>query len=119
MTKALTPTPLTTAQAVVSMLELNGIDTLYCLPGVQNDSFFDALYDRTNAIRPIHAPFDGDVVFALATGRRPLGADADYVLARLGALAADALARAVARGVFEARPWPDAYVPCWRDLPPA
>ena len=36
------------------MLELNGIDTLFCLPGVQNDSFFDALYDRTNAIRPIH-----------------------------------------------------------------
>lgn len=46
---------LTTAQAVVSMLELNGIDTLFCLPGVQNDSFFDALYDRTNAVRPIHA----------------------------------------------------------------
>ena len=46
---------LTTAQAVVSMLELNGIDTLFCLPGVQNDAFFDALYDRTNAIRPIHA----------------------------------------------------------------
>jgi acetolactate synthase-1/2/3 large subunit len=46
---------LTTAQAVVSMLELNGIDTLFCLPGVQNDPFFDALYDRTNAIRPIHA----------------------------------------------------------------
>ena len=46
---------LTTAQAVVSMLELNGIDTIFCLPGVQNDSFFDALYDRTNAIKPIHA----------------------------------------------------------------
>ena len=46
---------LTTAQAVVLMLELNGIDTLFCLPGVQNDPFFDALYDRTNAIRPIHA----------------------------------------------------------------
>ncbi len=46
---------LSTAQAVVSMLEVNGIDTLFCLPGVQNDPFFDALYDRTNAIRPIHA----------------------------------------------------------------
>jgi acetolactate synthase-1/2/3 large subunit len=46
---------ITTAQAVVSMLELNGIDTIFCLPGVQNDSFFDALYDRTNAIKPIHA----------------------------------------------------------------
>jgi len=44
---------LTTAQAVVSMLELNGIDTLCCLPGGHSDSFFDALYDRTNAIRPV------------------------------------------------------------------
>jgi L-aminopeptidase/D-esterase-like protein len=69
------------------------------------------------AIRPIHAPFDGDVVFALSTGRRPLGDDGNYVLARLGALAADTLARAVARGVFEATPWVGSYVPCWRDLP--
>ena len=53
--QTLTTATLSTAQAVVSMLELNGIDTLFCLPGVQNDSFFDALYDRTNAIRPIHA----------------------------------------------------------------
>jgi L-aminopeptidase/D-esterase-like protein len=69
------------------------------------------------AIRPIHAPFDGDVVFALSTARRLLGEAADYDLARLGALAADTLARAVARGIFEATPWPDAYVSCWRDLP--
>jgi L-aminopeptidase/D-esterase-like protein len=68
------------------------------------------------AIRPVHAPFDGDVVFALATARRPLADPADYTVARLGALAADVLARAVARGVFEARPWDDAHVPCWRDL---
>lgn len=68
------------------------------------------------AIRPVHAPFDGDVVFALSTGLRPLAEPAPYVLARLGALAADCLARAVARGVFEARPWRGAYVPCWRDL---
>jgi len=51
----LSAAPLTTAQAVVSMLEVNGIDTIFCLPGVQNDAFFDALYDRTNAIRPVHA----------------------------------------------------------------
>ena len=69
------------------------------------------------AIRPIHAPFDGDVVFALATGHRPLGDQADYTLARLGALAADTLARAVARAVFEATAWRDAHVLCWRDLP--
>ncbi|TAJ68705.1 MAG: peptidase S58 family protein [Phenylobacterium sp.] len=68
------------------------------------------------AIRPVHAPFDGDVVFAISTGLRPLTDPPAYALARLGALAADCLARAVARGIFEAKPWPDAYVPCWRDL---
>ncbi len=68
------------------------------------------------AIRPAHAPFDGDVVFALATGRRPLPDDgADFMLTRLGALAADTLARAIARGVFEARPWPGSDIRCWRD----
>lgn len=65
---------LTTAQAVVATLELNGIDTLFCLPGVQNDSFFDALYDRTNAIRPIHARHEQACAYmalgsAMATGQ--------------------------------------------------
>jgi len=54
------------------------------------------------AIRPAHAPFDGDVVFALSTARRPLGEPAAFTIARLGALAADCLARAIARAVFEA-----------------
>jgi L-aminopeptidase/D-esterase-like protein len=71
----------------------------------------------SRAIRPVHAPFDGDVVFALATGRKPLADPDNHTLARLGALAADALARAVARGVYEAAPWPGTQVPCWRDLP--
>jgi len=31
-------------------------------------------------------------------------------------MAADVLARAVARGVYEATPWDDAPAPCWRDL---
>ena len=67
------------------------------------------------AIRPIHAPFDGDVVFALSTARRPLEGG-DFTIARIGALAADTLARAVARGVHEATPWPGSEVRCWRDL---
>jgi len=67
------------------------------------------------ALRPVHAPFDGDVVFALSTGRRPLPEPAALSLTLLGAAAADALARAVARGVFEAetlggmRAWRDAF----------
>src|SRR5271163_1809257 len=52
------------------------------------------------AIRPVHTTFDGDSVFALATARRgPVDAAA---LALLGALAADCVARAAARAVFEA-----------------
>ena len=67
-------TTLTTAQAVVSMLEVNGIDTIFCLPGVQNDAFFDALYDRTNAIKPIHARHEQACAYmalgyAMATGQ--------------------------------------------------
>lgn len=53
------------------------------------------------AIRPVHSPFDGDCVFVLATGRGPSVASAGD-LARLGMLAADCLARGVARGVYEA-----------------
>jgi L-aminopeptidase/D-esterase-like protein len=68
------------------------------------------------AIRPVHAPFDGDVVFALATGKVALAEPDMFTLARLGALAADALARAVARAAYEATSWPDAPVACWRDL---
>ena len=54
------------------------------------------------AIVPSHTPFDGDLVFALATGRRAL-ADPLADPFRLGHAAASVLARAVARGVFAAR----------------
>ena len=68
------------------------------------------------ALRPAHTPFDGDVVFALATGMRPLEGPRLGVVARLGALAADCLARAIARGVYEATAWPGTAVTCWSDL---
>ena len=55
----------------------------------------------SRAIYPVHTPLDGDVVFAASTGRRPL-ADAHLGLAGLGTLAANVVARAIARGVFEA-----------------
>lgn len=55
----------------------------------------------SRAIYPVHSPLDGDVVFAAATGRRPL-ADPTFGLTRLGALAANVVARAIARGVFAA-----------------
>ncbi len=58
------------------------------------------------ALRPVHAPVDGDVVFAMSSGVLPLRAPEPVVLSRLGERAANCLARAVARGVFEAVSWP-------------
>jgi L-aminopeptidase/D-esterase-like protein len=70
------------------------------------------------AIRPAHSPFDGDVVFALSTGRvaLPSASIRPFVVARLGAIAADVLARAVARGVFAATLPPGMSGRAWRDL---
>jgi len=56
----------------------------------------------SRAIRPVHAPFDGDVVFALSTERYDLPGPSPLSVTRLGALAADCLSRAVARAVHEA-----------------
>ena len=58
------------------------------------------------AIRPVHAPFDGDTVFALSTRcGKSIGDDA-ALLSLIGTAAADCLARAIARGVYEAGPVP-------------
>jgi L-aminopeptidase/D-esterase-like protein len=69
------------------------------------------------AIRPAHAPTDGDVVFALSTGRQALSDLDPMLLVRIGALAADCLARAIARGVYAAERWPGGEAVTWRDLP--
>ena len=68
------------------------------------------------AIRPIHSPFDGDVVFGIATGKRPTPEPRAYTVARIGALAADTLSRAIARGVYEATNPPGADTKTWKSL---
>jgi len=67
------------------------------------------------AIHPVFTPLDGDAVFAAATGRKSL-ADPVHGLARIGAVAAQCLARAIARGVYEATslPFPGA-MPSWKE----
>ena len=69
----------------------------------------------SRAIYPVHTPLDGDVLFAASTGRRSL-VDPPFGLAKLGTVAANVVARAVARGVFEAQalPLPGA-LPSWQD----
>ena len=67
-----------------------------------------------HAIHPVHAPLDGDIVFAAATGEKPI--DPVVGLTELGMLAANVTARAIARGVYEARSLPfDDALPSWRD----
>lgn len=68
------------------------------------------------AIRPAHAPMDGDTVFAAATGQRTL-ANPMVELTEIGLAGADCLARAIARGVHAATalPFPGA-LPSWADL---
>lgn len=61
-----------------------------------------ALAGFARAIRPVFAPFDGDALFVLSTGRVALEEPAPIQLARMGELAASTLARAIARGVYEA-----------------
>ncbi|MCB1507135.1 MAG: P1 family peptidase [Hyphomicrobiaceae bacterium] len=66
------------------------------------------------AIYPVHTPLDGDVVFALSTRAAP-APDSVASLARIGSVAANVLARAVARGVHAAAPVPAGWTgpPAW------
>ena len=57
------------------------------------------------AVRPAHAPLDGDVVFAAATGGSGRAPDLRQ-LTLIGHVAATTLARAIARGVYEATALP-------------
>jgi Thiamine pyrophosphate enzyme, N-terminal TPP binding domain len=65
---------MTTAEATVGALIAHGIDTIYALPGVHNDSLFDALFKASDAIRTIHTRHEQGAAYlalgaALATGK--------------------------------------------------
>jgi L-aminopeptidase/D-esterase-like protein len=54
------------------------------------------------ALRPVHAPFDGDCVFAISTAKKMINEPRGFDVMRMGSLASDCLSRAIARGVYEA-----------------
>lgn len=67
------------------------------------------------ALSPAHTAIDGDLVFSASTGAH----DGDIGVAEqiaIGHAAAICLARAIARGVYEATPEPGDIFPCWSDL---
>ncbi|MCR8726187.1 P1 family peptidase [Frigidibacter sp. ROC022] len=67
------------------------------------------------AVVPAHTPHDGDLVFSVSTGARPLPADDPMALFGIGHAAALCLARAIARAVYLAEPAPNDRLPCWRN----
>src|SRR5947209_3241383 len=65
---------MTGAQALVELLKLHGVDTLFALPGVQNDGLCNALYDAGGAIGVIHTRHEQGAAYmaygyARSTGR--------------------------------------------------
>src|SRR4051794_15146122 len=65
---------MTTAEAIVASLIAHGLDTIYALPGVQNDHLFDALFKASDRIRTIHTRHEQGAAYmalgaALATGK--------------------------------------------------
>ena len=69
------------------------------------------------ALAPSHTLADGDIVFTASTGEKPLTSvyGDGYVV---GHAAAICLSRAIARGVYEARPAPGDLFPTWAEAYP-
>ena len=101
-----TPTENTTLVAVVT-------DAVLTKPQAKRLAMI-AQTGMARAIYPVHAPLDGDVVFAAATGKKPI--DPLYGLTELGMVAANTVARAIARGVHSATALPfHGAQPAWQD----
>jgi D-aminopeptidase len=66
------------------------------------------------ALSPAHALVDGDIVFAVATGEKPID-DPILDVMHIGHAAAVCLSRAIARGVFSASAAPHDRQPTWRE----
>jgi acetolactate synthase-1/2/3 large subunit len=65
---------MTGGEAIVRALLAQGVDTLFALPGVQNDYLFTALYDAGDAIRVLHTRHEQGAAYmalgaALSTGQ--------------------------------------------------
>ncbi len=66
------------------------------------------------AVRPVHTPLDGDVIFCLASCTAALTENEHLGLSLIGGIAADCVARALARGVYEAKSL--AHMRSYRDM---
>jgi acetolactate synthase-1/2/3 large subunit len=65
---------MTAADAVIATMLSHGIDTLYALPGVQNDLLFEAAFKAGDRLRTVHTRHEQGAAYmalgaAIATGR--------------------------------------------------
>ena len=65
---------MTTGEAAVASLIANGIEHIFCLPGVQNDYLFDALHGAQDRIRAVHTRHEQGAAYmalgaAMASGK--------------------------------------------------
>ena len=65
---------MTAAKAVIATLIGHGLDTIYALPGVQNDFLFEALFGAQDRLRTVHTRHEQGAAYmalgaALATGK--------------------------------------------------
>ncbi|MDQ0991436.1 P1 family peptidase [Streptomyces sp. V3I7] len=106
-----TPPPLNTTLAVVATdAELTKAQAQK-VAGTAHDGI-------ARAVRPVHLMNDGDTVFALATGARPLDAGDPLALNGILAAGADLVTRAIVRAVRAAEPvdGPGGSWPSYREL---
>ena len=92
MLKGSRPRENTTIGAILTNAALDQAECTQ-LATMAHDGFARAIY-------PAHTPFDGDLIFAASSGQ--VAASDALPLLVLGALAGNTMARAIARGVFEA-----------------
>ena len=56
----------TGGEAIVESLVAHGVDTIFALPGVQNDHLFNALYEAQDRVKVIHTrPRAGHQLYGL------------------------------------------------------
>src|SRR5580692_2388914 len=72
--QAAAATTMTAAEAVIATLIGHGLDTIYALPGVQNDFLFEALFGAQDRLCTIHTRHEQGAAYmalgaALATGK--------------------------------------------------
>jgi acetolactate synthase-1/2/3 large subunit len=69
---------MTTAQATVASLRLHGVDTVYCVPGVQNDHLMDAFQSVRGDIRVIHTRHEQGAAYMALGAAMASGSPAVY-----------------------------------------